>query len=126
MANAIVDEAGRELIGWTVFALTVLGAVLCFVFLVLHRPSKYFAPRVLAAMGWEVVAFLVLLRAALSLGFTHASTYDSVDWSDPKALYGIPSLLLIDALAAFKLFTFVKFRNEYEADIKEVEEQAQS
>lgn len=110
------------MIGWLAFALTVLGTLFCGAYLALHRPTYYFSRRVVNAMGWELVVFIVLLRASIQLAYTHHTVYHNS--SSLQSFFSITSLALIDILIGYKLMSFTKFRGYYDTEIERLQKES--
>lgn len=111
------------MLAWLVGVLTALGSLMCLLSVMRYRPSRFIPAPVVATVGWEIVACLILLRSTVQLALTHGGSYAHSDDTVTK-VFGIASLLVIDGLIVWRYSIFHRFTSNYNAERERLERQS--
>lgn len=100
-----------------VFTSMVPGTLASGAFIAMHRPSKWFDRTAINASGWLIIVFIFYLRSIVTLLTNHHILWRGM----PNALWGLGTVLIIDALMIFRLVSFIQFRRTFRRRRAELE-----
>lgn len=109
------------MIAWTIETLTALGALLCLWSVLRFRPTRFTPAPVVAVVGWEIVACLLLARSAIQLVWTHGGVYTHDHASSWSSLFGVVSIVIVDALIIWRIVIFQRFTQDFKEESERLE-----